>query len=459
MVILLVDDEPLIHLSIEKWMQACEPEHIICHAYNGNQMLAMLGERQVDLALVDIKMPGPSGLEAIALAREVSPQTRYYIMSGFDEFEYAKQAVKLKVDDYLMKPLDLKTIREVLAAAEQHAAAERQRRADSFRNWLECALNGREHPLGELDSYHCGLIVLTMDNASYGPGNVANLFVPYRDRVATVSQSDSLLVLCYDKKAEELEELYRSLAATTLPEGVTGFMSPVTNRADRRYQLLEALRAGASLRPLLQLGCWYPIAQLHAFGELQTEFCTGCQKWRQAYLAKDFTAFSSQSELLVTQLFRHRELHQYCVQVCRFFAATLGCTDPLPTEAAPLRQQLELAARGLVSAPSQDSKAQQLIRFIQEHYHQNISAAELSQRFGLSTNHIGNLLKGTLGLRYNDYLTQLRMSRAKELLLSTQLSVKEITAACGYFSQSHFIKLFVEREGCTPSEYRKAQTG
>ena len=60
------------------------------------------------MAYVDIKMPGPSGLEAIKLGKEISPDTRYYIMTGFNEFEYAKQAVKLKVEDYLMKPLDKK---------------------------------------------------------------------------------------------------------------------------------------------------------------------------------------------------------------------------------------------------------------------------------------------------------------------------------------------------------------
>ena len=104
--ILVVDDEPLIHISIEKLIHTCSGEETVFHAYNGHQMLDALGEREFALAFVDIKMPGPSGLEAIRQAREIAPFTRYYIMTGFDEFEYAKQAIKLKVDDYLMKPLD-----------------------------------------------------------------------------------------------------------------------------------------------------------------------------------------------------------------------------------------------------------------------------------------------------------------------------------------------------------------
>ncbi|MFR2252490.1 MAG: response regulator [Clostridium sp.] len=110
MKILVIDDEPLIHISIEKLIQACSKEDEVLHAYNGHEMLKMLEEHEIAMAYVDIKMPGPSGLEAIKLGKEISPDTRYYIMTGFNEFEYAKQAVKLKVEDYLMKPLDKKTI-------------------------------------------------------------------------------------------------------------------------------------------------------------------------------------------------------------------------------------------------------------------------------------------------------------------------------------------------------------
>lgn len=124
MKILVIDDEPLIHISIEKLIQACSKEDEVLHAYNGHEMLKMLEEHEIAMAYVDIKMPGPSGLEAIKLGKEISPDTRYYIMTGFNEFEYAKQAVKLKVEDYLMKPLDKKTIQETITAVRlQHFPA------------------------------------------------------------------------------------------------------------------------------------------------------------------------------------------------------------------------------------------------------------------------------------------------------------------------------------------------
>ena len=87
--ILVVDDEPLIHISIEKLIQSGEKGVSVFHAYNGREMLERLAEHHFSLAYVDIKMPGISGLEALKKAREISPFTSYYIMTGFDEFEYA----------------------------------------------------------------------------------------------------------------------------------------------------------------------------------------------------------------------------------------------------------------------------------------------------------------------------------------------------------------------------------
>lgn len=108
MKILVIDDEPLIHISIERLIHQYSETIEVFHAYNGQEMQTILQAHDFLLAYVDIKLPGTSGLEAIRLAKEFAPDTIYYIMTGFDSFEYAKEAIKLKVEDYLMKPLDLK---------------------------------------------------------------------------------------------------------------------------------------------------------------------------------------------------------------------------------------------------------------------------------------------------------------------------------------------------------------
>ena len=104
--ILIADDEPLIHVSIQYTIQALNrPDVTVFNAANGREMLAEMQRAPVDLALVDIRMPGMSGLEAIQQAKAHWPDTDYYIMSGYSEFEYARQAVHLGVAEYLLKPL------------------------------------------------------------------------------------------------------------------------------------------------------------------------------------------------------------------------------------------------------------------------------------------------------------------------------------------------------------------
>ena len=125
MKILVIDDEPLIHISIEKLIQACSKEDEVLHAYNGHEMLKMLEEHEIAMAYVDIKMPGPSGLEAIKLGKEISPDTRYYIMTGFNEFEYAKQAIRNHVSDYILKPIVPENLLESVSRAMQDLKKEK----------------------------------------------------------------------------------------------------------------------------------------------------------------------------------------------------------------------------------------------------------------------------------------------------------------------------------------------
>ncbi len=457
--ILVVDDEPLIHISIEKLIRTCSQEDCVFHAHNGHQMLDALAERDFALAFVDIKMPGPSGLEAIKRARDISPFTRYYIMTGFDEFEYAKQAIKLKVDDYLMKPLDLKTIRETITAARLHVHLDQEHKKSVFRNWLESTLNGRDSYFNEYMGYYCGLMAVAIDSSGASAEEIRRPFLPYDDHLVSVFMEGGLVLLCFAKKSDYILEMYRQLSGLEYPAGVTCFAASITKDPRELKNHLDALLDRSCLKVLLGTGRFYHLAPLMDRGQLECGFCRSCLKWQTAFAAQDYTAFSSQSELMVSQLYRHPELQKYQANVLSFLALTLNCPGEIPDDPEALKARLSLAARNFLNGPDHDTKVQSIIRFIQEHYQENISAAELSERFGLSPNYISNLLKNALGIRYNDYVTQLRLNRAKELLMSTRMSVKEITAACGYYSQSHFTRLFLEHEGCTPSEYRKTDAG
>lgn len=454
--ILIVDDEPLIHISIEKLLSRCRPDLNIVHAYNGREMLKWLEELNVSLAYVDIKMPGLSGLEAIRQGRERSPQTRYYIMTGFDEFEYAKQAIRLRVDDYLMKPLDLQTIRETLEAALKIGEQQEAQKKDVFRNWLESALNGRQGSLGEYSGYFWGLILVCLD-CKISAGEVLTPLLGHERDMVSVLWENRLFLMVFSQKGEQVRDALLELSRAVYPKGVTCFGTPASSDPQELSSLLPRLEHYSCLRILLGSGRFYWLSPLLSSPSWQLSFCQACAAYQSAWAKKDYPGCLTASALICSQYGRILGNPKSRQAMEDFFQLTAGLK--LPETPRDLEAAFNQAGNALLEAPAPDSRAKAIVRFIQDHYREDISAAELAGRFGLSPSYISSLLKQTLGIRYSDYVTQLRLGYAKKLLLATRKSIKEITADCGYYSQSHFTKLFLEREGCTPLEYRKARTG
>lgn len=453
--ILVIDDEPLIHISIEKLIHTCSDDFQVFHAYNGHEMLTALSQREYLLAFVDIKMPGLSGLEAIRQAKGIAPMTRYYIMTGFDEFEYAKQAIKLKVDDYLMKPLDLSTIQETIDAALQLDRAAKRERKTVFRNWLESTLNHREGSLEKYADYYCSLILVSIDSPDFPKKSLLEKLMPYNDNFVSTFAGNQILLLCFAQNAEVLQHIRQNLSGQTYKDGITLFASSIHRNTKELRLSLEQLLEYSCLRVLLGIEKFYFLKPLLDHNPEFLSFGKLCLTWQSAYQDKNYTEFINQSERICSQLESSDLWKKYRSNIYHFFAHTLFRSTLHATELSELRGLFQDCAKNLLPTAGSDRIVHSIIQYLQDHYCENISAASLSERFGLSANYISSLLKQELGIRYNDYITQLRLNYAKKLLITTSQSVKDITTACGYFSQSHFTKLFIEHAGCTPTEYRK----
>ncbi|TLS53814.1 response regulator [Paenibacillus antri] len=95
-------------------------------AYSGHGALKVLEEHAVDIVMMDIKMPGMSGLELLDRIRSARPGTKCILLSGFAEFEYAKQAILAQISDYLLKPASNEEIIEVVSRVIGELARERE---------------------------------------------------------------------------------------------------------------------------------------------------------------------------------------------------------------------------------------------------------------------------------------------------------------------------------------------
>ena len=105
--------------------------------------------------------------------------------------------------------------------------------------------------------------------------------------------------------------------------------------------------------------------------------------------------------------------------------------------------------------PAQERPITGITRYLQEHLSEEISLNILAEQFHLNSQYISQLFKNEIGVNFLAYLTSIRMEKAKKLLISTPLSIGEISQQAGYGDYRVFTKTFKKWEGSTPSQYRR----
>ena len=105
--------------------------------------------------------------------------------------------------------------------------------------------------------------------------------------------------------------------------------------------------------------------------------------------------------------------------------------------------------------PREERPIQAITRYLQEHLDRDISLSLLAEEFHLNPQYISQLFKSEIGVNFLAYLTNIRMEQAKKLLLSTDLSIAEVSERSGYGDYRVFTKVFKKSEGVTPSQYRR----
>lgn len=107
MKVMIVEDEPLLRKGlISKINWEALQLTLAAQAGDGQEAMELLNEQDIDIVLTDIRMPVMDGLQLIGNARRLYPRMKFVIISGYGEFEYAREGLKYGVKAYLLKPLD-----------------------------------------------------------------------------------------------------------------------------------------------------------------------------------------------------------------------------------------------------------------------------------------------------------------------------------------------------------------
>ena len=138
--VMLVEDEELILQGVRyiiDWEEISM--EVTAMAHNGREALEMYKENPVDIIVTDVEMPFMNGLKLLGEIRKLSSRTRCIILSGYDEFEYARTALKLDVEEYILKPIDEEQFHQALINAGKHLDEIDQKRAGSMGEKMELA--------------------------------------------------------------------------------------------------------------------------------------------------------------------------------------------------------------------------------------------------------------------------------------------------------------------------------
>ena len=133
--VLIIDDEPYVREGLKHIIDWQENGFEICgEASDGDEGYSKILELKPDIILIDIQMPGKLGLDIIKEAKENGVNSKFIIVSGYSNFDYAKKAIKYGVKDYLLKPIDEEELLEIALKLKREIEEENEGKENIEKN-------------------------------------------------------------------------------------------------------------------------------------------------------------------------------------------------------------------------------------------------------------------------------------------------------------------------------------
>lgn len=374
---------------------------IIGEAINGEQGLALVMERHPDIVLSDVSMPAMNGIEMARKIRAIAPETRILFLSAYDDFDYAKQAIDLNIQAYVMKPVnESELLRAVKRTADEitERALEKRLVSNIRSSYSESVCLARQ-----------ALVNRVLLNLPVSDGDLRKLDLKW---LSLPSEHKSILLSCFSPQE--------------------------TQRVDEALPELNQVCARLNVRAIsvcLRVG----------------KLATLCVWQREEHIL--------QAEETVRDFFRR--LGEKTPRLIRMDAEN-GQADFGALYAAVLKAGVPREEEKLQAGKTHKSRTQiveEIERIIQERYHQQLSLESIAKEMHFTPNYAGTVFKTVKKMSVNSYLMQVRMDRACQLLRESSDTVNDIAAACGFGSITYFHTCFKKKYGITPGEYRQNHTG
>lgn len=487
------DERPLLR-GLASMIQRADPSFVpVCLAKNGKEALEYLSQHEADVLFTDINMPVVDGIRLMEQLRKMNPTMPIVVISGYNEFEYPRQALRFGAVNYLLKPIDRPELEELLA--ELKSIIEKNAHAQKREAFIRALFGGSESLLDSLEIKPLSLLYLCAGPYQHEAGG-QDLPVPgglsdqeMREILLRNRPGESLWLFFGNKPNEAvwIAEGKAEFDTETLAEAVRlrlGTSLPLTAVFREGLEAKELVSAVAESEQWLKIGVLPGRSRLIKAKpepyELKIDFSSECLL-KLAFQRGDYDDILSCLQDFWSELPEAKRtqavLESFLTEVLLLAYDEAGETDESHRDAElQVWEFIEAndSAEGILEAAaecccrilkddegdavSNDRLMEELDLYIREHLTEPLTLKDLSRRFGLVAPYLSKLFKGYKGMSPTEYIRHLRMENAKTMLRDhPELLVKDIAAGVGYDNPLYFSRIFKKHVGVYPSEYRSGE--
>lgn len=540
--IFLAEDEVIVRETIKRMIPWEDLGfELVGEAADGEMALPLLLRQKPDLLITDVKMPFMDGLTLAKVAKKEIPGLKVVILSGYDDFNYAKQAINIGVEDYLLKPITKNALIERLTEIRSRYEHEKTQKEyyekfhremqayekNSSRDFFEALVSGsmdmmeiyrRSEKLGlDIVAEAYNVLIFTMNCEEDFSGQREGYSEWEAESLELLEEffSENTSAMLFRCNIFSYGVLIKG-QKETIEENTRSCVSEIQRIFDRKEQKRQwFVAAGEPVERLSQIQKSYysasrAFSQRYLYDEnilyydemasmekknvteddstylqkvdvnalnpaiLQKFLSNGLLEETENFVKDYFYAIGQ--EPLESLVFRN-----YVTLNVRFsvmsFLKEIGCDtrtleqedteDVLSESSKSLENAIAyaekiisqaIALRDQNSGNKNRSILKTAVDFIDSHYmEEDMSLNKAANAANVSANHFSALFSQNMGQTFIEYLTNLRMNKAKEYLRCTSMRSSEIAGEIGYKDAHYFSYLFKKTQGMTPSDYRKAR--
>ena len=529
--VFLVEDEMVIRRGIKNSIDWEKEGYIFCgEASDGELAYPMIIKEKPDILITDIRMPFMDGLELCKLVKKELPNIKILILSGYDEFDYAKEAIRLGVTEYLLKPISSGKLLEALNGVSESIRREKEDK-DLVRKYMEEMRENTEHEkqkffeqmiagnLSMADALETGKkyemnlsagmynlllfrFTLGEENRKSGEllGEAEYAIEKLTERLEYVFEFQRgvegwaflLMADNEEQMSERVKELSKIMKNYSTIAYFGGIGQPVARLRELEESFREAERALAA-RFTMELNRIISVEDIRmaqnvdtlddieitSFGEIE-KTRTMLEKFLNNGAEDEIDEFVDvyinelPEENLKSVLMRQYIIMDAYIVMMSFCEKIEGIEGEMQAQSEELKNSMKtiqtleeiknyirmllkkiIGVRDTISGRRYSDIIEIAKDQIRKTYMSDeISLNTIAAEVGMSPSYFSSIFSKEMGKTFVEYLTEIRMDRAKELLMCSSMKTSEIGYEVGYKDPHYFSYIFKKTQNCTPKEFR-----